>query len=311
MAYYNGIRHSIFTRKTDAEYWKILDYTYLEGGPITDEDVNKANFVAVINESTKKKFFGDSPSVGKMITVDNQRFRIKGVVEDVPIVRVLSFSDVWVPLTTEKTDDYLHDGLEGFYMGAMLAESKDDIPAIKEEFKMRLAQMEMPNPEKVDKANGVPETLFETFSRMLTLSVETDENKTGLVISVIIGLMIFFMILPTVNLININMSRILERASEIGVRKAFGASSRRLIMQFIVENLILTMIGGIIGFVLSEVVLDILNGSGLIPYSNFSLNLRIFFYGMVITLFFGVFSGVYPAWKMSRLHPVEALKEGS
>ena len=59
------------------------------------------------------------------------------------------------------------------------------------------------------------------------------------------------MLLPTVNLININVSRIMERASEIGVRKAFGASSRTLVGQFIVENLILTLVGGAVGFGLS------------------------------------------------------------
>ena len=54
------------------------------------------------------------------------------------------------------------------------------------------------------------------------------------------------MLLPTLNLININVTRIMERSSEIGVRKAFGASSRTLVYQFIVENIILTLIGGII-----------------------------------------------------------------
>ena len=65
------------------------------------------------------------------------------------------------------------------------------------------------------------------------------------------GLALLFMLLPTVNLININISRIMERASEIGVRKAFGAPARTLVGQFIVENIILTLVGGLVGFVLS------------------------------------------------------------
>jgi putative ABC transport system permease protein len=116
------------------------------------------------------------------------------------------------------------------------------------------------------------------------------------------------MILPTVNLININVSRILERASEIGVRKAFGASSWTLVGQFIVENVMLTMIGGVIGFLGSIFVLRAISASGLIPYAEFNLNYRIFIYGLLLALFFGLFSGVYPAWKMSRLNPVQALK---
>jgi putative ABC transport system permease protein len=63
---------------------------------------------------------------------------------------------------------------------------------------------------------------------------------------------LFVMLLPTLNLVNVNITRIMERSSEIGVRKAFGASSRTLVYQFIVENLILTFLGGFIGMVLSR-----------------------------------------------------------
>src|SRR5262249_44136613 len=113
---------------------------------------------------------------------------------------------------------------------------------------------------------------------------------------------------PTINLININISRILERSSEIGVRKSFGASSWTLVGQFIVENLVLTAIGGIFGFILTEVVLAMLNNSGLIPFAHFTLNFRIFGYGVILIIFFGLLSGVYPAWRMSRMQPVLALK---
>ena len=125
----------------------------------------------------------------------------------------------------------------------------------------------------------------------------------------IIGLL--FMLLPTVNLVNLNISRIMERASEIGVRKAFGASSRTLVGQFIVENIVLTLIGAVLGFVLSYFVLRGLTASGLVRYTVFHLNARVFLYGVAIALFFGVFSGVYPAWRMSRLNPVQALKGAS
>jgi putative ABC transport system permease protein len=121
-------------------------------------------------------------------------------------------------------------------------------------------------------------------------------------------LTMLFMLLPTVNLVNINLSRILERSSEIGVRKAFGASSRTLVGQFVMENLILTLIGGAVGLILSALVLRALNGAQFIAYSDFQLNLRIFFSALVLALVFGIISGVYPAWRMSRLNPVEALR---
>jgi putative ABC transport system permease protein len=123
-------------------------------------------------------------------------------------------------------------------------------------------------------------------------------------------LVALFVTLPTVNLINVNISRILERASEIGVRKAFGAPTRTLVGQFVVENVVLTLGGAAIGLVLSAVVLRALNQSGFIAHSSFGVNLRVFAYAIVIAVGFGLVSGVYPAWRMARLHPVDALKGG-
>jgi putative ABC transport system permease protein len=137
------------------------------------------------------------------------------------------------------------------------------------------------------------------------------ESNPALLWTLIAGLMLLFALLPTVNLVNLNMSRIMERASEIGVRKAFGASSRTLVGQFIVENVVLALIGGVLGFVGSLFVLAAANRSSLIPYANFTMNYRIFLYGLGLAAFFGVLSGVYPAWRMSRLHPVQALKGAS
>jgi putative ABC transport system permease protein len=119
---------------------------------------------------------------------------------------------------------------------------------------------------------------------------------------------LLFMLLPTLNLVNLSVSRILERASEIGVRKAFGASSQTLVQQFVVENVALTVVGGFLGFALSQLVLSALTASGFLAYAHFTLNGRIFMVGLALAVFFGVLSGAYPAWRMSRLHPVEALR---
>ena len=116
------------------------------------------------------------------------------------------------------------------------------------------------------------------------------------------------MLLPAINLVNVNLSRIYERTSEIGVRRAFGASSRHLIRQFVLENVVLCLVGGAIGFLLSAVVLAALNASDLIPYSDFGLSYRGFLAGMGLATIFGILSGLFPAWRMSRLHPVAALK---
>ena len=69
--------------------------------------------------------------------------------------------------------------------------------------------------------------------------------------------------------------------------------------------------GYLVGFLLSVVVLQALSLSDVIPYAHFQLNYRVFLYGLATAVFFGLFSGVYPAWRMSRLSPVEALKGAS
>jgi len=128
------------------------------------------------------------------------------------------------------------------------------------------------------------------------------------VLTIISVFVFLFMLLPTLNLVNINITRILERSSEIGVRKAFGASSRTLVYQFIVENIILTLLGGTIGLILSVIVIKIINSANLIANLELTINFTVLFIGLLICLFFGLLSGVYPAWRMSKLNVVTALR---
>lgn len=306
-SFWRGAKIKSFLKRTDGEFWQIMGFRFLEGGPFTAEDEKSSNFVAVINEATRHKFFGDESAVGKMIEADGQQFRVVGVVANVPIYRMNPFADIWVPISTSKTNAYKSQLLRGEFQAAILAKSTADLSAIKSEFESRLPGVEFPDKREFNTAIGGADTFFEYTSRMLIPSQQMESQPRKLLV-IIISLMVLFMVLPTVNLININVSRILERAGEIGVRKAFGASSWTLVGQFVTENVLLTLIGGVLGFFGSQFVLKLIADSGLIPYAEFHLNYRFFVYGLLTALFFGLFSGVYPAWKMSRLHPVQALK---
>jgi len=307
-SYRNGEKIPSYLKHTDGDFWQILEFNFLEGAPFTAEDDKNANLVAVINEATRQKFFGNDSAVGKTIEADGQNFRVVGVVANVPFLRQVPFSDIWVPISTIKNDSYKRE-LMGTFIGLILAHSAADFPAIRDEFRSRLPQIEFPDPKEWNKMNGTPETYFDSIARELMGGHgDFSINYSTRLWAVIIISILLFMLLPTVNLINVNVSRIMERASEIGVRKAFGASSWTLIGQFIVENVILTLIGGIIGFVLSRFVLQAISQSGWFPYAEFQMNYRIFLYGLLLAVSFGLLSGVYPAWKMSRLHPVQALK---
>jgi putative ABC transport system permease protein len=153
--------------------------------------------------------------------------------------------------------------------------------------------------------------IFSHADPYISAYVDTgNENQSGVtLVLTIIGVFVFlFMLLPTLNLVNINITRIMERSSEIGVRKAFGASSRTLVYQFIVENIILTLLGGLIGVILTFIAIEVLNSAKLIANLELSINFMVLFIGLLVCLIFGLLSGVYPAWRMSKLNVVTALK---
>ena len=308
VSYLEGRKIESQLKRTDGEFWRILDFEFLEGGPFTAADERDGRRVAVINETTRQRFFGGGPAVGRSIETGGQRFRVVGVVRDVPVLRFVSYADIWVPLSTAKSSAYRQEFIGGFN-GLILARDRAALPLIRQEFdaRRREAERHLPNPKDYQKLTADADTLFEAVSRLL-LPGDREDSGAGTLRAVLALLALLFMLLPTINLVNLNLSRILDRASEIGVRRAFGASSRTLIGQFLLENLVLTLVGAALGLALAAGVLAALNESGLIPYARLALNYRVFFYGLGIALVFGLLSGVYPAWRMSRFHPVEALR---
>jgi len=198
----------------------------------------------------------------------------------------------------------------GNFIGLVMARNRDDLPRLRNEFATRMARVPIPDPVQFKELESNLDTTFESFVRPF---FRGDARRHGVVLARgIMGLLaLLFMSLPALNLITINLSRILERSSEIGVRKAFGAPRRALVSQFVMENVVLTLIGGAIAFALSVVAIAALNQATFFPNLRFDMNLRIFGYGMLIAVVFGLFSGVYPAWRMSRLHPVNALRGGA
>jgi putative ABC transport system permease protein len=310
-SYLHGQRVTSYIKRTDDAFWRLLQFDFVEGGPFTADDVRDGRMVAVVNETTRQKFFGREPGVGRTVEADGQRFRVVGVVRDVPILRIVPFADVWVPHTTAKSDGYRRE-LTGNQMGLFLARSAADLPRIKAEVQARLAAIDLSDTPEWDRMEAHAESIIDYAARAVVANGDASVEQPARRLWVVLGaLALLFMLLPAVNLVNLNMSRIMERASEIGVRKAFGASSRTLVGQFLVENVVLTLVGGAIGLVLSAWLLSLVNASGVLLYADLGMNLRIFAWGLGLAVFFGVISGVYPAWRMSRLHPVQALKGAS
>ncbi|GAB2781504.1 putative ABC transport system permease protein [Hymenobacter luteus] len=311
-SYVGNTRLDLDLKYTDEVFWQVLDFNFHEGKAFGGNEVRAAARVAVINRTTARKYFGtDTGVVGRNIEVNQTNYRVQGVVEDVPAMRFSSYADVWVPLTTSP-NDLQRVQLNGDYAAIIQVKSEADIPAVQAEFDQMVKRVPLPDPKNMKYMEMHAEPLLASLSRQL-MNPFTNYGSDGLTLlfSILSGIALLFMMLPALNLVNINVSRIMERSSEIGVRKAFGATSRTLIGQFLVENIFLTAIGGLLGLLLAYVALQLIGGSQVLAYAHFELNWRIFGVALLVTLIFGVLSGVYPAFKMSRLQPVQALKGGS
>lgn len=306
--YHEGRKIETRRRWTDGAYWQVLDFRFLEGGPFTPADDANASRVAVISAKMREQMFGGAPAVGKTFELEGQRFRVVGVVADVPVVRNAGFADIWLPTHAQKTSVWKTQQL-GSYNAVILARSAADFAAIRRDFKQRIAHYRFEDPKNFNRVVAILDTPFEAFAHAMGRGPK--RTSTTLVRAAIAVAALLFMTVPTLNLVSINLSRIMERASEIGVRKAFGASSRALIGQFVLENVILTLLGGLIGFALSILALHGIERADLLPNAVFDVNLRVFLYGMLLAATFGVISGVYPAWRMSRMQPVNALRGGA
>ncbi|MCC3153638.1 ABC transporter permease [Hymenobacter sp. BT770] len=295
-------------RYTDGNFWKISDFAFLGGRPFNDQEVKNADRVCVINEHTARAFFGTAQGVaGRTIEVGPHRYRVTGVVPDVPIVRVFTSSDIWVPYTLNPA--YFRDSrLGGEFIPIILARSTGEVPAVREEFQQVVRRIEIPNPKEIKQIFAHADSALGSLTRELTMHQSDESDGMGVFLLACAVLGLLFMLLPALNLVNLNVTRILERSSEIGVRKAFGASGSMLVGQFLVENLVLTSLGGLLGLGLAAVALRLLNDSHLFTYAQFGLNWQAFGWALGLAAVFGLMSGVYPAWKMSRLNPVDALR---
>jgi putative ABC transport system permease protein len=291
-------------RRADAEYWEILDFTVLDGRVPSRDDVAAGRFVATINATTAKKLFGNERAIGKKINAGGQQFEVIGVVQDE--MHINAYADMWVPVTTYPSTNYRQE-LGGEFVALLMAKSPADIPALKREVAGVASQVQADDPKKWGKLYIWGDGKLDMFSRLLTQSKDINSGAS-IVAAVLLTVMLLFMTLPALNLINLNAGRIQERSAEIGVRKAFGATNRQLALQFIIENVLLSLVGGLLGLAFAQLVLMWIESAQLIPYLSLKLNFAVFMYGMLIAALFGLLSGVIPALRMARLDPVNALK---
>ena len=309
-SYVNNSKVELKSLYSDHRFWDVFDFQFIDGFGFSQTAVENEELVAVITDDLADKYFGRRDNiVGELIEMDSRQFKIIGVVK--PAGVLLLAVDIIVP--------YTHDHLElqnrneygfGAYTAMYLGDKTSDVELIKEDIAFINSKIEVPAlaQDDFDIIEFKPYGFLEAYAGLL---LDLDEPKKSLSIMkwVLIALFGFLIILPTLNLINLNVGRIMERSSEIGVRKSFGASQRNILIQFIIENTIQTFLGGIIGLGLAVLGIYLINDARLMGDVVLKINYRFFSYSIIICLTFGLLSGLLPAYKMSKLHVVSALKQ--
>ena len=309
----NGKHHKKANMQTDAEFWKAFDFTFLQGRPYTHEEVMNQDQCVVISESIKDLFFSDEENVlGKTIRFFFLQLTVIGVVEDpAPSSQNLS-TGIYLPYTLMPSP--YDDPYMGSFEMAFRADKKSQFGAIRKEIQETIDRIDSAD-DKWKLSFFGPQTQFEKIIIGNTNPEENTKPWSKIMQYLLWGL--GFIFLPAINLMALNFARIRERGEEIAVRKSFGANSGILREQFVFENLLLTLTGGVIGIIMSFIVVSLLGTSLSIPVSSwnnvplsFSFDVRVFTIALLSCLLFGLFSGVLPAIRMSKMKPVKYLKGG-
>lgn len=304
-AYVGGRKLALALKPTDGGFWRVLQFRFLAGQAYSEQQARTGEAVAVISARTARQYFGAGrPAVGQMLEANEKRYRVVGVVADVPTVRFHAYADIWAP--------YERSALErqpeipfGESEMLLLAPSAAAVPAMQAALRRAVAAVPMEEGSHI----ALPvTTLGESVADRLLARYNWTTKPVQLFRGLSTGAVALLLLLPALNLISMNVSRMRERASEIGIRKAFGATAGTLAGQFLVETVVLTLLGGLLGLGLAAALLRGLSGGYLAAYGHFQLNLVVFGWALAATLGFGLLSGAYPAWRMARLSAVEALK---
>lgn len=300
---------------TDAAFWRIFNFKYIVGKPYSSEAVESGIKDAVVSESVARKLFGTTDVVGNSIELNYVVYTIRAVVKDVSIMAESAYADVWVPYTTNNTLwDNECERLIGSFKCYILARSSADLPSLKEELLANVERMNSSQREYRLLLGGAPDTIMENLVRD-----GINEPQVDMVILRYLLVIAMIMLIPAINMSGLTLSRMRKRMSELGVRRAFGATRIELVWQILCQNLLQTMLGGALGFLLSYIAIVALS-SWLLPdislgISNTFLNAEmmfnpsIFLLAFLFCLLLNLMSAGIPAWRGSNVPIIEALNE--
>lgn len=303
------------TLGVDHGFWKVMDFTFISGEPFSEGEFQAGQPVAVISESVARRLFGTSDAVGREMEINHVPYRVRGVVRDVSSLARHAYAGVWVPYSSTNSINVSWCEYMGALSAIILPHSKDDIPKVREEYNRLMDKLEEEAREggwkfirrerpydqetavNTPSANGEPDMDSVRRTRYVTWAI--------------------LLLVPAVNLSSMTHSRLSKRREEIGVRRAFGAKRSVILADLFVENLIITVIAGIIGLLLSLIFAyfgaeyifsaQALNGNVTVMSPSMVISWKTFGLAMLFCLVLNVFSVTLPAWQASRTNIVNAL----
>ena len=314
-----GVRTGVDALETDGAFWRIFDFSFIDGKPYSDAEAKSGLPVAVITESVARLLFGTATNVaGKEIFVNDAPYRLSGVVKDVSSMASTAYAQIWVPyLSTNITggDNVWSDGIMGAMRVVILARSSFDFDAIRAECERRRLAYNAGLGDYFVFYRGQPDDQL-TMSQRIWANVQPD--MAGYFRQQVIIFLILLLV-PAINLSSMTHSRLRQRVAEIGVRRSFGATRGGVMGQIVAENLVLTLMAGVVGLLFCLLISYVWGGTlfadSRLMYLNTApviewkmlFKLSTFIYALLFCLLLNLLSSGWPAWRASRMSIINAL----
>ena len=284
---------------TTASYLSVEGGEVVEGRFLSEEEERNLAKVVVLGSTAKQELFGDSSALGQKVKINKQFFEVIGVMAERGTVAFRNYDDqVFVPIRTAQR---LVLGLNHLNSIAAKIKPEGNMERTVEEISLILRER-----HDISDPSGAGDdfTVRDAAQAVELLKTITDSLKYFLAVMAALSLVV-----GGIGIMNIMFISVNERVREIGLRKAVGARSINIIWQFLIESMILTVVGGSIGIVVGTVFSFLISVVvNLLDYSwAFKVSLSSITLALATSALIGLVFGYYPARRASRLSPVEAL----
>ena len=238
----------------DNGFWKVFSFHFIKGSQFSEADFQSGIRAVVISEFMAKRLFGTVDVIGNYLSMNFMQYRVSGVVKDVSSATSISYSQLWIPYTVRP--DYNEAGGEGGFIGMfhlyILAPSKGEIAKIKSEAIANIQKINNTLPGDFEiTLLGQPDKFWESTFRFWS-NVAPDFNKIKWQYSIVF---LVLLLVPGISLSGMADSRMERRIVEMGIRRAFGAPVKKLMLQVFMENFLFTLLGGLAGLLFSYILI--------------------------------------------------------